>query len=77
MIKLELNKEEVEAIRHMLKVEIKSYKTDETETPEFNTLIQLKKKVSNAKRKATWEANGGHPRARALKALIRSFDWGV
>jgi len=45
MIKLELNKEEVEALKHMLKVEIKSYKTDEIETPEFNTLIQLAKKV--------------------------------
>jgi hypothetical protein len=45
MIKLELNKEEVEALKHMLKVEINSYKTDEIETPEFNTLIQLAKKV--------------------------------
>lgn len=48
MIKLELNKEEVEALKHMLKVEIKSYKTDEIDTPEFNTLIQLAKKVRNA-----------------------------
>jgi len=48
MIKLELNKEEVEALKHMLKVEIKSYKTDEIETPEFNTPIQLAKKVRNA-----------------------------
>ena len=45
MLKLELNKEEVEALKHMLKVEIKSYKTDEIETPEFNTPIELAKKV--------------------------------
>ena len=47
MLKLELNKEEVEALKHMLKVEINSYKTDELETEEFNTLIQLAKKVRN------------------------------
>ena len=45
MLKLELNKQEVEALKHMLKVEINSYKTDELETEEFNTLIQLAKKV--------------------------------
>lgn len=44
---LELNKQEVEALKHMLKVEINSYKTDELETEEFNTLIQLAKKVRN------------------------------
>lgn len=47
MLKLELNKQEVEALKHMLKVEINSYKTDELETEEFNTLIQLAKKVRN------------------------------
>ncbi len=47
MLKLELTKEEVEALNHMLKVEISSYKTTELETPEFNTLIQLAKKVRN------------------------------
>jgi hypothetical protein len=31
----------------MLKVEINSYKTDELETEEFNTLIQFAKKVRN------------------------------
>ena len=47
MLKLELTKEEVEALNHMLKVEINSYKTDELETEEFNTLIQFAKKVRN------------------------------
>jgi uncharacterized protein YjcR len=47
MLKLELTKEETEALTHMLKVEISSYKTTELETPEFNTLIQLAKKVRN------------------------------
>lgn len=44
---LELTKEEVEALNHMLKVEINSYKTDELESEEFNTLIQFAKKVRN------------------------------
>ena len=76
MIKLELNKEEVEALKHMLKVEIKSYKTDEIETPEFNTLIQLAKKVSNAKRKATWEAKGLERAMRVgEKLLALDYEW--
>lgn len=64
MIKLELNKEEVEAIRHMLKVEIESYKSDETETLEFNTLTQLSQKVSFV---------NGNLRQRAVPIEYRTF----
>ena len=48
MLTLKLTEEEVEQLQHMLKVEIDSYKVDELETPEFNTLIQFAKKVRNA-----------------------------